>query len=119
MARSSSEGYGPAVAVDAIPDKRAYEEACADAVRTAFQPPKGTAFHEWLADTGRSLQDARLDGNYPDTILVVTMKDDRYGHDREFSYDLWGDAARPYAPPGMQPAPDLMATNIVDWTMEE
>lgn len=119
MEESRSDGYGGAIELSSILDRRSYEEACVLAVRKAFSPEPEAGFATHLAETGRSLKRVHLEGTYPATRLIVTMNDERYGHERAFAYDLWGDAAAGFAPPGHQPAPDLMATNIVTWTMEE
>jgi hypothetical protein len=99
-----------------IENTGAYEAACADAVVAEFEFPGVQA---WLRDTARVLRAVTLEGSYPDTRLIVVIADGRFGKDRRFEYRLWKSGAGMGLSEDLQPDPDLMASNIFTWAMEE
>jgi hypothetical protein len=81
-------------------DPRAYEQACLEATRDLFAAV-APARH---AD-GTYVQEISLDGDYPETELVVTWRDERFDNaERARRFALW--------PQEQLAAPETVASGI-------
>lgn len=64
---------------------RRWEEACVKAVREAHAEGYAKDMRAW----GRTLKDVRLEGEHPDTKLIVDFRDAKHGRDMSWAFDLW------------------------------
>ena len=70
-------------------DPRRYEQEVLREIRAYYSKPG--AADDMLKFGHRRFLDARLEGDYPETALVVTYKDEDTDVEREVQYRLWGD----------------------------
>jgi hypothetical protein len=72
---------------DTPESRAAWERAVLEAVREDLDRP-GARKH-MLTPSGRVLREVRLEGSYPNTLLVVGYTDVRSDEDGEMNFELW------------------------------
>lgn len=72
---------------DTPESRAAWEQACLEAVRQDLAKPE--VRKHMLTPSGRVPKEVRLEGSYPDTLLVIVYTDTRSGAERTMDFELW------------------------------